>query len=91
MEKTTLCERTAAPLLFLHGKTTPPLATVCLGAIGAGVVALGLFFGSPHIAWAGLLVTTVGWYGFLLSGCEKLLARKERELVELKKQIQSNP
>jgi hypothetical protein len=84
--KRTLCERVAAPLLKMHRKTTPPAATVVLGLIGLAVAGYGLAVGNPHVAWGGALVTVVGWYGFLLSGCEKLLAAKERELKALQEE-----
>ncbi|MFK7820193.1 MAG: hypothetical protein AB8G99_15840 [Planctomycetaceae bacterium] len=70
--KRSLCERVAEPLLNLHGKTTPPAATVLLGAIGLCVAGYGLSAGNRDIAWAGVLIFVVGWYGFLLCGCYRL-------------------
>lgn len=80
----TLCERIAAPLLELHRKTTPPAATVVLALAGLSVLGYGLATSHVHLSWGGALVAVVGWYGFLLSGCERLLAAKERELKGLR-------
>lgn len=80
----TLCERIAAPLLELHRQTTPPAATVVLALVGLGVLGYGLATSHVHLSWGGALVAVVGWYGFLLSGCERLLAAKERELAGLR-------
>ncbi len=80
----TLCERIAAPLLELHRQTTPPAATVVLALAGLGVLGYGLATSHVHLSWGGALLAVVGWYGFLLSGCERLLAAKERELEGLR-------
>ena len=83
----TLCERIAAPLLDLHRKTTPVLAVVLLGAVAASSVAYGVLIGNHHIAWGGALVTVVAWYGFLLSGCERLLTAKDQRIMALEQQL----
>lgn len=70
-----LCERVAEPLLNLHGKTTPPAATMLLGAIGLVGTAYGLITGNRDFAWTGALITVVAWYGFLLCGCYRLVKR----------------
>ena len=80
----TLCERIAAPLLELHRQTTPPAATVVLALVGLSVFGFGLATGHVHLSWGGALVAVIGWYGFLLSGCERLLAAKQRELEDLR-------
>ncbi len=79
-----LCERVAAPLLELHRRTTPVAAVVILGCVALGVFGYGIASENYHVAWLGVLVTTIAWYGFLLSGCERLLAAKERELAALR-------
>ncbi len=68
-----LCERVAEPLLNLHGKTTPPLATIMLGIAGASGVVYGVSTDHRDLAWASLVVTVVAWYGFLLCGCYRLV------------------
>jgi hypothetical protein len=73
-----LCERVAAPLLELHGRTTPLAATVALALVGLGLAIYGLSTSHVHLAWGGALLAVVGWYGFLLSGCARLLAKKEQ-------------
>lgn len=83
----TLCERVAAPLLDLHRKTTPVLAVVGLGAAAVSAMAYGFLAGNHHIAWGEALVTVVAWYGFLLSGCERLLAAKDQRIEALEQQI----
>jgi|GEM_PF-5079921 len=83
----TLCERIAAPLLDLHRKTTPVLVVVLLGAVAASAMAYGFLVGNHHIAWGGALVTVVAWYGFLLSGCERLLAAKDQRIMALEQQV----
>ena len=83
----TLCERIAAPLLDLHRKTTPVLAVVLLGAAAASTMAYGVLVGNHHIAWGGALVTVVAWYGFLLSGCERLLTAKDQRIMALEQQL----
>lgn len=68
-----LCERVAEPILNLHGKTTPPLATIMMGVVGASGVVYGVSTGYRDLAWASLVVTVVAWYGFLLCGCYRLV------------------
>ena len=75
--KRSLCERVAEPLLNLHGKTTPPAATVLLGATGLCAAVYGLNTGSRDTAWAGVLICVVAWYGFLLCGCFRLVNRDD--------------
>lgn len=83
----TLCERVAATPLDLHRKTTPVLAVVVLGAAAVSAMAYGFLIGNHHIARGGALVTVVAWYGFLLSGCERLLAAKDRRINALEQQV----
>lgn len=80
----TLCERVAAPLLELHRKTTSPAMVVVLAFVAAGVSSYGLFIRNDHITWLGVVLLVTAWYGFLLSGCERLLAEKDREIERLK-------
>ena len=80
----TLCEQVAAPLIELHRKTTSPAAVAVLGAVALSVFGFGLSTGNHHVIWFGVLLSVVAWYGFLLSGCERLLAAQERELEALK-------
>ncbi len=79
----TLCERVAAPLLLLHRKTTSPVAVGVLAAVGLSIVGYGQSKGNPHVVWFGVLLTVVSWYGFLLSGCERLLTAKDKEILSL--------
>ena len=79
----TLCERVAAPLLELHRKTTSPTAVGLLGAVALSIIAYGVFVASHDVTWAGVALAVVSWYGFLLSGCERLLAAKDRRIEEL--------
>ena len=88
--RSTLCERLAAPLLDLHLKTTPVPAVVVLGAAAASAMCHGLLVGNHDIAWGGALVTVVAWYGFLLSGCGRLLAARDRRIDELERQLACN-
>ncbi len=83
----TLCERIAAPLLDLHHKTTPVFAVVVLGAAAVSAMAYGFLVGNRDIAWGGALVTVVAWYGFLLSGCGRLLAAKDQRIDALEQQL----
>lgn len=71
--KQTLCERMAEPLLRIHGKTTPPAATVLLGVVGICIGGFGIVNGHRDLAWAGALIAVVAWYGFLLCGCYRLV------------------
>lgn len=71
--KRPLCERVAEPLLLIHGKTTPPAATILLGAVGLCVAGYGIFAGFRDMAWGGALIAVIGWYGFLLCGCYRLV------------------
>ncbi len=80
----TLCERVASPLLELHRKTTSPVAVGVLAVIALSIVGYGLSIGNPHFIWFGVLLTVTSWYGFLLSGCERLLAAKDREISALR-------
>lgn len=79
----TLCEHVAAPLLDLHRRTSSPAGMVGLEIVALGVTGYGIAAGNPHIVWGGALGAVVAWYGFLLSGCERLLAAKEQELHAL--------
>lgn len=87
----TICERVAAPLLELHRKTTSPAAVVVLGAVAISIIACGLFAGNHHIAWGGAVLAVVSWYGFLLSGCERLLAAKDRQIEALQQNREAAP
>lgn len=80
MKPASICERIAAPLLEMHRKTTPVWAVAVSGLFGLGILAYGLSLGNNNIAWIGVLVGITSWYGFLLSGCERLLAAKDAEL-----------
>lgn len=84
----TVCERVAAPLLTLHRKTTSPIAVVVLGVVALGIVGYGLAGANHHMAWFGALLAIVSWYGFLLSGCERLLAARDRQIAELRSRAQ---
>lgn len=79
----TLCERVASPLLKLHRKTTSPAAVGVLAVVALSIVGYGLSTGNHHVIWFGVLLTVTSWYGFLLSGCERLLAAKDREISAL--------
>ena len=79
----TLCERVAAPLLDLHRRTSSPTGMVCLEVVALGIIGYGFSTANPHIMWFGVLGAVVSWYGFLLSGCERLLAAKDKELQAL--------
>jgi hypothetical protein len=83
----TLCERVAAPLLEIHRKTTSPNAVVLLGVVAVTVVGYGGFIANYHVMWAGVVLAVVSWYGFLLSGCERLLAAKDRRIEELEQRL----
>lgn len=78
--KRSLCERVAEPLLRLHGKTTPPSATVLLGAVGLCIVAYGLVVGVRDFAWIGAIVAVIAWYGFLLCGCYRLVEGNDESI-----------
>lgn len=80
MKPATICERIAEPLLRIHRNTTPVWAVVVSAIVGLGVIGYGLNVGNRDIAWVGVLVVVTSWYGFLLSGCERLLAAKDAEL-----------
>lgn len=80
MQPATICERIAEPLLRIHRNTTPVWAVVVSAVVGLGVIGYGLNVGNRDIAWVGVLVVVTSWYGFLLSGCERLLAAKDAEL-----------
>jgi len=41
----------------------------------------GVIAGNCHLAWLGGLGVVVAWYGFLLHGCDRLLAAREAERV----------
>ena len=82
----TFCERVAAPLLTLHRKTTSPIAVAFLAAVALGIVGYGLAFVNHHVAWCGAVLLVVSWYGFLLSGCERLLAARDRQIADLRSQ-----
>ena len=71
--KQTLCERVAEPLLNLHGKTTPPAATVVLGVAGLCVAGFGIVNSSRDSVWIGVIIAVIAWYGFLLCGCYRLV------------------
>ncbi len=75
--KRTLCEQIAAPILVLHRKTSTPLWTGTIALAAAGLGGYGLVVGNPHFAWAGVLGMIIGWYGFLLHGCDRLLVASE--------------
>ncbi|MDB5341158.1 MAG: hypothetical protein JWN70_6777 [Planctomycetaceae bacterium] len=81
----TLCERVAAPLLELHRKTTSPAAVGVLALVALSIIAYGLSVGNHHVIWLGVLLTVTAWYGFLLSGCERLLAAKDNEIRALQR------
>jgi lipopolysaccharide export LptBFGC system permease protein LptF len=81
----TFCERVASPLLELHRKTTSPAAVGVLALFALSVVGYGLSAGNHHVIWFGVLLALTSWYGFLLSGCERLLAAKDREISALQK------
>jgi hypothetical protein len=74
-----LCERVALPVLALHRKTSSPTGTVVLAAAAAVLGGYGLAVGSCNLAWLGGLFVVIGWYGFLLHGCDRLLAAKEAD------------
>jgi hypothetical protein len=78
-----LCECIAAPLLDLHRRTSSPTGMLCLELVALGVIGYGVSVSNPHVIWVGVLGAVVSWYGFLLSGCERLLAAKEKELQAL--------
>ena len=78
----TLCERVAAPLLNLHRRTSSPTGMALLEVTALCVVGYGIMIGNQHVIWCGILGAVVSWYGFLLSGCERLLAAKEQELSD---------
>jgi len=80
MKPATICERIAEPLLRIHRNTTPVWAVGVSAIVGLGVIGYGLNVGNRDITWVGLLVVVTSWYGFLLSGCERLLAAKDAEL-----------
>ncbi|MFM9965512.1 MAG: hypothetical protein ACKV2Q_30370 [Planctomycetaceae bacterium] len=80
----TLCEKVAAPLLELHRKTSSPTGMVFLELVALSVIGYGFANGNVHVIWLGVLGAAVSWYGFLLSGCERLLAAKEKELQALR-------
>lgn len=81
----TLCERVAAPLLDLHRKTTSPTMVMILGIVALAICGYGLSTRHIHVSWFGAMLLVVSWYGFLLSGCERLLAAKDREISDLKR------
>ena len=78
-----LCEQVATPLLDLHRRTSSPTGMVCLEVVALGIIGYGFSASNPHIMWFGVLGAVVSWYGFLLSGCERLLAAKDKELQAL--------
>lgn len=80
MKPASICERIAEPLLRIHRNTTPVWAVAVSAIVGLGVIGYGLNVGNRDIAWVGVLVVVTSWYGFLLSGCERLLAAKDAEL-----------
>lgn len=84
MKPASICERIAAPLLEMHRKTTPVWAVAASGLFGLGILAYGLNVGNNNVAWIGVLVGITSWYGFLISGCERLLAAKDAELIAAK-------
>ncbi|MES2789235.1 MAG: hypothetical protein V4719_06405 [Planctomycetota bacterium] len=79
----TLCERVASPLLELHRKTTSPVAIGVLAVVALSIVGYGLSADNHHVIWFGMLLTVTSWYGFLLSGGERLLAAKDKEISAL--------
>ncbi len=79
----TLCEQVAAPLLDLHRQTSSPTGMVCLEVAALGLIGYGFSAANHHIIWGGVLGAVVSWYGFILSGCERLLAAKDKELQAL--------
>jgi hypothetical protein len=81
----TLCERVAAPLLEIHRKTTSPTAVVVLGVVAVSVIGYGACIWNHHVMWAGVVLAVVSWYGFLLSGCERLLAAKDLQIAALER------
>lgn len=87
----TLCERVAAPLLELHRKTTSPITVFVLGVVAVSIIAYGFFTENHHVMWGGAILAVVSWYGFLLSGCERLLAAKDRQIEALKRQEHTGP
>jgi hypothetical protein len=64
----------AKPVLALHRRTSSPIGTAVLAAFGAGVAGYGLLSSNLHLVWLGGLVVVVGWYGFLLHGCDRMIA-----------------
>jgi hypothetical protein len=68
----------ALPVLALHRKTSSPAGTVVLAAAAAALGGYGLAVGNHDLAWLGGLGVIIGWYGFLLHGCDCLLAAKDR-------------
>jgi hypothetical protein len=76
----TFCERVANPLLRLHRRTSSPLGMAFLGLAALLLIGYGFVIGNCHIIWGGTLGIVIAWYGFLLSGCERLLAEKDGEL-----------
>lgn len=83
----TLCERVAAFLLEIHRKTTPVAAIVLLGVAALSAAAYGFLVGNHHVMWGGSLVTVVSGYGFVLSGCERLLAARDRRIDVLARRL----
>lgn len=82
----TLCEQIADPLLKLHRRTTSTAAIGVLAVAALSMTGYGMSVGNHHIVWAGVVLIVVSWYGYLLSGCERLLAAREREIAALKKE-----
>ncbi len=76
-----LCEKVAAPVLVLHRRTSSPVGTAVLAAAAAGLACVGFLVGNYHLAWLGGLSVVVAWYGFLLHGCDRLLAAKDVDLA----------
>jgi hypothetical protein len=76
-----LCEKVAVPVLDLHRRTSSPVGTAVLAAAGAGLACTGLVADNHHLAWLGGLVVVIAWYGFLLHGCDRLLAAKDAGLA----------
>ena len=46
------------------------------------IVGYGLAVANHHVTWLGVVLTVVSWYGYLLSGCERLLAAKDRQIAD---------